>query len=278
MHPNVKQLGIIAGFVIVGLLLLGNGLVTRHRIDVQTGSARSVLDTRQTLVELEEAESTLKDAEIGQRGYLLTGDPKYLTPYHRATTEIGPRIDSLARLTFENPIQQANVAELRTLALEEMDQLGKTVALYQAGTLEQAKAIVLSDKGLLLMDKLRLIVARMRQEETRLDGARDAEYQQRIRMTAVIIWLAMLIALLGLTGLAHHVFRVHALREKHAQELRAGEELYRTTLTSIGDAVIATDRLGKVTFMNPVAEKLTGIRFRTLEPRASRRFSPSSTS
>jgi PAS domain S-box-containing protein len=48
------------------------------------------------------------------------------------------------------------------------------------------------------------------------------------------------------------------LREKHALELRAREEWFRVTLTSIGDAVIATDKHGKVTFLNPVAETLTG--------------------
>ena len=151
---------------------------------------------------------------------------------------------------------------MRTLAREKLDELAQTITLYRAGNAEQAKAIVLTDKGLLAMDQLHLVFARMEQEETRLDGARDAVYRQSIRTTAISIWLATLAALLGLVGLAYYIFRVQALREKHAREMRAGEELYRTTLTSIGDAVIATDRLGIVTFLNPVAEKLTGINLR----------------
>ena len=45
------------------------------------------------------------------------------------------------------------------------------------------------------------------------------------------------------------------------QRIRAAEELYRTTLMSIGDAVICTDSAGKITQMNPIAENLTGWKF-----------------
>jgi len=49
------------------------------------------------------------------------------------------------------------------------------------------------------------------------------------------------------------------LRERHAHQMRAREEWFRATLTSIGDGVIATDQIGNVTFLNPIAEELTGI-------------------
>ncbi|MCE4564963.1 PAS domain S-box protein [Maribellus sp. CM-23] len=45
------------------------------------------------------------------------------------------------------------------------------------------------------------------------------------------------------------------------QRIRAAEELYRTTLLSIGDAVICTNSSGEITQMNPVAENLTGWKF-----------------
>jgi PAS domain S-box-containing protein len=48
------------------------------------------------------------------------------------------------------------------------------------------------------------------------------------------------------------------LRELHAAQIKQREEWFRVTLTSIGDGVIATDERGKVTFVNPVAERLTG--------------------
>lgn len=47
-------------------------------------------------------------------------------------------------------------------------------------------------------------------------------------------------------------------RKKVEETIKANERRWATTLASIGDAVIATDRDGKITFMNPVAETLTG--------------------
>jgi PAS domain S-box-containing protein len=108
---------------------------------------------------------------------------------------------------------------------------------------------------------LRQVFADMRVEEVRLDGARDAAYRRSVRITIASVYLATFAAILGLILVARFILRVQALREKHAHELRLREEWFRTTLTSIGDAVIATDCFGNVTFMNPEAERLTGYRF-----------------
>ena len=52
--------------------------------------------------------------------------------------------------------------------------------------------------------------------------------------------------------------KITAEREKAFAVLQESEERYRVTLSSIGDAVIATDASGRVTFFNPVAAKMTG--------------------
>ncbi|HEX4758911.1 MAG TPA: PAS domain S-box protein [Terracidiphilus sp.] len=239
-------------------VLIFNGLITKHRLDVQLRDQESLAHTREVLFQLEQAESTLKDAESGQRGYLFTGENAYLVPYNRATQEIGPRIDSLSTLTAESPVQQKHLADLRSLASDKLNELAQTIALYRSGDVEQARALVLSDRGLLDMDRLRLVFAQMRGEEIRLEGIRNAAYRHSFRLTGLSLWLATLAAIVGLIALAVFILRQRTVREKHALELSAREEWFRTTLTSIGDAVIATDRSATVTFLNPVAEKLTG--------------------
>ncbi len=48
------------------------------------------------------------------------------------------------------------------------------------------------------------------------------------------------------------------LRKRIEEELASSREWFSTTLSSVGDAVIATDRTGAVLFMNPVAAEMTG--------------------
>jgi PAS domain S-box-containing protein len=259
MQTFYKRFSVVTGFAVLLVLLAGNAFVLRRQLGVQMERQTWVMHTRQVLFELQTIESLLKDAETGQRGFLYTGDPKYLTPFEAAISEVEPHIDRLAQLTADNPREQARIPALRSLSREKLAELAQTVSLYRSGKPDEAKAIVLSDVGLSYMNSIRQIVAQMNQEEDSLETLRRTSYDQSAGRTIASIYLASGIAALGLILLGWYILREMDLREKHAHEIRAREEWFRVTLTSIGDAVIATDRHGKVTFVNPVAEGLTGI-------------------
>jgi PAS domain S-box-containing protein len=258
MRSSPREFGLIAGFALLAMLLAVDALIMWQRLHTQIELGRWVIHTHQVRAELAQAESLLVDAETGQRGYLLTGDAKFLAPYQRATAELSGHIDSLAELTADNPVQRAHIARLRLLVGEKMDELAQTVSLYRAGNAAAAKAIVLSDQGLLTMDQARRIFSEMLAEEARLDAERTAAYRQSVKLTVASIWLSLSVAVLGLAILGWFVLHSRAVRERLASEIRDREEWFRVTLTSIGDAVIATDPKGKVLFLNPEAEKLTG--------------------
>jgi PAS domain S-box-containing protein len=253
-----KRIGVVVGFSVLLALLIVNATVTRRQLGLQIGAESWVSHTRQVLFELNQLELLLVDAETGQRGYLYTGDIKYLAPYQDAIAKIEPQIEAIAKLTADNPRQQSMIPELRNRVYAKVAEMAQVIALFQSGKPEAARELVLTSSGLLLMDHIRLVVAQMENEETRLESLRVAAYERAIHQTIASIYLANLFAVVGLVFLAFYISREIDLRERHAQEIRAREEWFRVTLTSIGDAVIATDRQGAVTFLNPVAETLTG--------------------
>ncbi len=117
---------------------------------------------------------------------------------------------------------------------------------------------MLSDKGRVLMQQYpRVWLRPWDRMETALQTrqARDTTSTAR-RITAACIYISSGLAVLGLVLLAYYILREMNLRERHAAEIREREEWFRVTLTSIGDAVIATDDKGRVTFLNPIAEEL----------------------
>jgi PAS domain S-box-containing protein len=258
MQTFQKRFGIIGGFALLLIVVAICAIVTRHQLDVQIEDQRAFSHSRHVLLELSQTESLVKDAETGQRGYLYTGDPKYLTPYTAAVTSVSPHLDTLAKLAANNPEQLAHIQKLRGMIQEKFSELAKTISLYRSGQRDAARALVESDAGLNLMNALHAQAQAMYREEDDLVPTQRAAYQKSRQVTAACIYLSSLLAALGLIFLAYFILRQIDLREKHASQLRAREEWYRVTLTSLGDGVIATDRDGHVSFLNPMAEQLTG--------------------
>ena len=245
MRARFQRLSVITGFVFLCVLLLVNAAVNRHRIAIQTRAAGWVDHSRQVLFEIERAEVLFADAEAGQRGYLFTGDPRYLAPYQNAVARIGPELDKLAALSSHNPVGQRYVGQLRTLSQAKLEELARTVALARAGHPDQARSVVLSGTGVRLMDNIRDLLNSMRGEEYRLDAERQSRYLFEVHLTIESLDAATAVAVLGCMALAFIILRERALRDQHARQLREREERFRVTLTSIGDGVIATDSAGQ---------------------------------
>jgi PAS domain S-box-containing protein len=110
------------------------------------------------------------------------------------------------------------------------------------------------------MGKIRALMADMQRDENALEAQRLQDVNSSTRTLVRTLYFATVLAVIGLVFLALYIMREMDQREKHAAEIREREEWFRVTLGSIGDAVIATDRNGIVSYVNQIAEDLTGIK------------------
>ena len=260
MRLNYKRFSVIAGFAVLLAVLVINTAVTRRQLAIQDNNQEWVRHTQQVQLELAAIESLLKDAETGQRGFLYTGDARYLEPYNTAVQQVDGHIDALAELVQANPQQHPRIAILRDLKKRKLDELSRTITLYSENQKEQARAIVLSHAGKKIMDDIRALMAEMQRDESSMEAARLQMVNDSTRALVRTLYLATALAVVGLVLLAFYILREMAQREQHAAEIRQREEWFRVTLSSIGDAVIATDEHGGVIFVNPIAEELTAIK------------------
>ncbi len=265
MAERQKQgsLSLTVGVFIILAVLLVNAVVSYLNIRQLVFNNGAVRHTFQVISELDLTLSLLKDVETGQRGYLIAHDPAYLEPYNRASSEVSTHIDRLAALTTDNAVLLQRVPQLRRLATERIQIAKQNIDLEKTGKHAEALASVISKAGKSKMDDARDLIGQMRDDEEHLMRERTANSQQSLRRTVVTFVVATLTAVLFVL-----IYYLVARRElwrslKAAQAIQERESWLHTTLRSIGDAVIATDRKGVVKFLNGVAEKLTG--FSSLE-------------
>jgi len=76
--------------------------------------------------------SVVKDAETGERGYLLTGKEPFLEPYESAVATRRQAIQNLRWLTADNSGQQARISRLDRLIETKLSELSRTIALRRA--------------------------------------------------------------------------------------------------------------------------------------------------
>ncbi|HEV8000599.1 MAG TPA: CHASE3 domain-containing protein, partial [Planctomycetaceae bacterium] len=258
MRPS-QRTGLAIGVgLIVGVLVLNGADGFRQARQLHL-DASWVAHTHEVLETLAQILSGAKDAETGVRGFVITGEDRYLEPYRRARSSIDEQVEKGASLTSDNPTQQAQFPKLRALVTSELDELEKIIAARKpAGGSDAAKALVATDRGKETMDAIRALIAEMQSHERDLLAQRQEKNDAAYRSAA---FGALLSVLLGLVAVGAFVWllRTH-LRSlsQSAAAVHEQREWLRTTLASIGDAVIATDISGRVTYVNPVAEWLTG--------------------
>ncbi len=100
--------------------------------------------------------SSLKDAETGQRGFLLTGNDRYLEPYRKALAEMPVTLKTLADVArTSHPAEARQIDALKPLIQAKLDELQQTIDMRRSKGLDAALAVVQSDRGQAIMDQIR---------------------------------------------------------------------------------------------------------------------------
>ena len=161
---SLVPLILLAATFIVAL----NAWVAFRAVDSLTEAEYLVEHTWQVINQTERIMSSAKDAETGNRGFLITGEDIYLEPYSDAVQELPDELDRFQSLTADNPEQQRNVAEMRQVIQRRLELLRQGIEVRRKGSLTSPELLHLSGTGKVEMDRLRAIADRMEFEEQRL--------------------------------------------------------------------------------------------------------------
>jgi methyl-accepting chemotaxis protein len=193
---------ISGGYALALAILLVIGVVSYRNMVAFSNSVEWVTHSLQVRDKLGELLTKLTDAETGQRGYVITGEERYLEPYRSASQTVTQEMNDLLKLTADNSSQQQRLDALGPLIADKFDELRETIDLRKNKGFEAALKVVLTDRGKQKMDEIRKVIDDMTDEENQLLKQRSGDEQARARSTELTIVFGTLIAivLLSLAG------------------------------------------------------------------------------
>ena len=222
------SLGVVLGLAAVLFTFIGGGIVTFSNIRTLREDTDLIEHTHHVLSELDRTLSLAKDAETGQRGFLITGDEHYLVPHNQAVDQIHGQLEELEQLTRDNPDQQERVRSLKTAVNAKVRELADTISLRRKAGFDEARKVVLTDRGKAAMDLIRAQVDRMQQVELGIRQQRIAEMEVAFRSAVA---MGILTALLGVgISLAVALLLRSAVRDRARQEWMQTGQLELTTM------------------------------------------------
>jgi methyl-accepting chemotaxis protein len=177
------------GFAIAVLTVLVIGL-SGHRATTELIENEAWVDhTSEVKRTLAQLMSAMKDVETGQRGFLLSGDERFLEPYTAGMTEVARMQADARRLTADNPAQQARLTALGPMIAERLATMNTALQVRRSQGLEATVKGGLLDQGKQHMDQIRRQVAELDDAESALLAERRARSQHSAAgAQATILW------------------------------------------------------------------------------------------
>lgn len=204
---------LIGGFVLAALATLLIAFVNVRSAETRTRAVKAMDRATETVRQLSLFNSALKDAEIGQRGYLLTGDPSYLQPYLRSVPLIEQRLEVVKEAASGDSAQRRIVNDIAGITQQKLTELRETVEMRKAGDVEGAMAVVRTDSGKDAMDRLRDLVADLYTRQlSQVEEEREA-WAAASATSTLYSWggsLLLLVLILASAGMTIREYRAKA--------------------------------------------------------------------
>jgi CheY-like chemotaxis protein/CHASE3 domain sensor protein len=210
--PPKTLIGFLLAFIAVAII----ALLSYQSLRTTRITARNLAQSIDVVARLQGLLSTLKDAETGQRGYLLTGDESYVSPYTDAKEALPGELESMRELLRNRPEQLRRLDALESVANLKMAELESTVAARRAGHPDAALAAVRSERGKLYMDRIRATVNDMIAAESQAIARREQESQNAAAISLAVTGGGSAVLLFLIAGAA-----VVASREFRARQTEA---------------------------------------------------------
>jgi len=190
------------GYGIIILILISIVFIANYHSSNLIDATDRVIHSEKVIVKINRIKTHLSDAETGQRGYIITKKSSYLEPYYVALNSLQRDINQLRDLTSNNPNQQEMINRLEPLIKDKLNELKETIDLQQANRDTEAREIILSNKGKIIMVDIRVLLTQMQNEEKRILSIHSLEPEEQRKKTKNFLILVVTLATIFCAAIA----------------------------------------------------------------------------
>lgn len=263
MKLTTSQL-INLGFALAIFLLVAVGWLAFSSTKRYIASVRERRETHDRIVQITTLRSTIKDAETGQRGFLLCDDAEELTLYKSAIEKWPALLEKLRALLTEDsdgPEDLAILKRLESLSVARLRDLERTVHLrleHQPEAEVELQRVLGSGEGTRLMHQLREVFKELLAlQETRYEKlVTEVETSSRRTLFTVSLLcpLSVILVVAAAMVINHELFQ----RQQVTEEIRQQKIVLAAVLDSLNEGVIVIGEQGQLVHFNPAARRMHG--------------------
>ncbi len=233
----------VLGFGLALAVLTVHAVLALVNVQTVADNERRVRQSYEVLDAVRTTLSALQDAETGERGYIITGDERYLVPYHQGLARYEQQLGRIKILAKGSPELHGFAGQLDAMARDKLQSVDLAIQMRRDHGFEAGQAAVAASDSRLIMADIRDLVAQMLRKEQGL--LRD--YNQHSEMAVDMATSASLVMALlgaGIIGIAYGLVRREIVQRRESQRF------LRSVLDSLTSQIAVLDRDGVILEVN----------------------------
>jgi CHASE3 domain sensor protein len=164
-QPSSIEKKIFAGFGFALIVSVLVSLTTYWNNQRLVETRRKAVETQEVLRSLKQMQATVSDAEMGTRGFLLTGDEVFLEPFKAATGRFAPDVQRVRLATRNDPAVQPRLAQLEDLTWAKLQFLARANEARRANGYDPARDLEVLRDSKVRLDAIRSVISDIEGEQ-----------------------------------------------------------------------------------------------------------------